>query len=802
MTNEESSNNSNSNQQQQQVIRKPQAQWKDIDNSNTPFVPKIKEKPNATVATLAEVLKKSKLQQQGNNSSSTFIDSSTNSSGNSSIRYGSGLGVGGPVTRDSYPHPYEPELMELVMPTKQLFSTTTSNSSTPSSVIRTGVKSLKEVPCTWVDTRDQLLELSSILDMCTEFAIDLEQHSYRSFQGFVCLMQISTRTSDYLVDTIELRHMLHILNSSFTNPKILKVMHGSDCDIIWLQRDFGLYIVNLFDTGQASRALSLPSFSLAYLLKQYCNVDTNKKYQLADWRVRPLPSEMVKYARQDTHYLLYIYDCMRNDIMNYKRVSGNNSNSGNNSAGQEMMRDVYYQSRDLCLRRYEKELFSELSYLQLLNRVQQGNGNNNSGNNNNSSNTTVLTNEQCNVYRALYKWRDIVARREDESVRFVMPDHMLYIISEKVPRDMQSLLNYCNPVPKLVRVHAQFILKLVQKAHDEAQIIVTHPTTTVANNNSEQVLLNSNNTSIVTPPLYKHQPPLAQQGNNNNSGVAQNLMDHPAMKQQQQAQSQQQQVLNSGTSSNLVLSTEELYQTAGWLEVSGLEASHLIMSNNNNDNTSNNNMVSPQRPSNNNQRGGNNNNNIKNSRVKIAASATPSRMFGSSDINSNNTSSNSNYNVVSQIEQSFANQSILSPMRNVSYTSSNQQQQQQVQGEIDNDDPMVMETPVKQPKNSDDEEDDEMATPSDEKVPRSLHEIYKLSKKNRKRNKQKKKLKEDSVSDPSPAFNQQQQQQQQQDEEEEEEDTSTFDDEIDPQYTSTGPLEQPNEFMKKLGWSK
>lgn len=32
--------------------------------------------------------------------------------------------------------------------------------------------------------------------------------------------------------------------------RIVQVLHGADSDIAWLQRDFGLYIVNLFDTGQ------------------------------------------------------------------------------------------------------------------------------------------------------------------------------------------------------------------------------------------------------------------------------------------------------------------------------------------------------------------------------------------------------------------------------------------------------------------------------------------------------------------------------------------------------------------------
>ena len=115
-------------------------------------------------------------------------------------------------------------------------------------------------------------------------------------------------------------------------------MHGCDSDVLWLQRDFGLYLVGVFDTGQAARVLEFPSFSLAHLLKSYCGVtasqplrpaagvcaasphksrggvQANKTYQMADWRLRPLTAEMITYAREDTHYLLYIYDQLKRDI--------------------------------------------------------------------------------------------------------------------------------------------------------------------------------------------------------------------------------------------------------------------------------------------------------------------------------------------------------------------------------------------------------------------------------------------------------------------------------------------------------
>ena len=57
-------------------------------------------------------------------------------------------------------------------------------------------------------------------------------------------------------------------------------------DIIWLQRDLGLYMVGLFDTYHASRALGYTKHSLASLLARFANFNADKRYQMADWRMR------------------------------------------------------------------------------------------------------------------------------------------------------------------------------------------------------------------------------------------------------------------------------------------------------------------------------------------------------------------------------------------------------------------------------------------------------------------------------------------------------------------------------------
>ena len=64
---------------------------------------------------------------------------------------------------------------------------------------------------------------------------------------------MSTRTEDFLVDVLALRGDVRgALGPIFEDPRVCKVMHGADSDIVWLQRDFGVYCVNQFDTGRCA----------------------------------------------------------------------------------------------------------------------------------------------------------------------------------------------------------------------------------------------------------------------------------------------------------------------------------------------------------------------------------------------------------------------------------------------------------------------------------------------------------------------------------------------------------------------
>ncbi|XP_050901233.1 protein RRP6-like 2 [Lathyrus oleraceus] len=278
----------------------------------------------------------------------------------------------------------------------------------PGSIVPQKPASLESTPFKLVEEVKDLKEMAAELRSVNEFAVDLEHNQYRSFQGLTCLMQISTRAEDFVVDTLKLRvHIRPHLREIFKDSSKRKVMHGADKDILWLQRDFGIYVCNLFDTGQASKVLKLERNSLEYLLHHFCEVSANKEYQNAEWRLRPIPDEMLRYAREDTHYLLYIYDSMRINLTSLPKAP---------ESSDSPLVEAYKRSYDVCMQLYEKELLTENSYLHIYGL--QGAG---------------FNAQQLAIVSGLCEWRDIVARAEDESTGYILPNKSVLEIAKQMP---------------------------------------------------------------------------------------------------------------------------------------------------------------------------------------------------------------------------------------------------------------------------------------------------------------------------------------------------------------------------------
>lgn len=376
---------------------KPQETW-EVDNSrDTPFKPKLTSKPNAL-----EPLE------------DAFVMVTEDDQ------------------RDHYPQPYNKEIMEQPYP-DEVYEETDVIPSRP-------WEAEGEDEYIYVDTEEKLRDMVDHLKTQEEIAIDVEHHSMRTYYGITCLVQVSSREHDFIIDTIALRD-LEIFNEVLTDPKIVKVLHGATMDIQWLQRDFGLYIVSLFDTFHAAQALGLKGHSLAFLLQHYANFVTSKKYQLSDWRVRPMSPEQLLYARADTHFLLNIYDQLKNALVQKDKVEG-----------------VLEKSRLTAAQRYEYTGYDPRYYLKSYDYE---------GGINRLISQFHVSGPSVSVAKALFLWRDNMARKEDESTGYVMPNYLLISLANRMPQTPEAVFSVSKSLPLLVRKNVEEILDVIKDSKDE-----------------------------------------------------------------------------------------------------------------------------------------------------------------------------------------------------------------------------------------------------------------------------------------------------------------------------------------------
>lgn len=335
-----------------------------------------------------------------------------------------------------YTHPYQFELDNFKPTQSQLAR---------GELIEPG--NLNSTPLVYVDTKHELREVIDELSSATEIAVDVEQNGYRSYQGITCLLQISTRQKDYIIDTLALWKELHILNEIFAKPDVLKVFHDGRNDILWLQRDLSIYVVNMFDTFKAARLLS-EGFSLASLLQRYCGIEADKTSATDDWRIRPLPERMIAYARQDTHYLLFIYDQLRQKLLNQDQ-------------GLLQLLIVYQHSTEVCKRRYAKIVLQPDSHLKMYQTQKTA--------------KDSFGYRQLVVLRELYAWRDRVARREDEGIGYVLPNRIIMEIARKMPSKKRDIENCCGTLQRLVQdpVRINELHLVVSKVCEESLLSVS-----------------------------------------------------------------------------------------------------------------------------------------------------------------------------------------------------------------------------------------------------------------------------------------------------------------------------------------
>ena len=258
----------------------------------------------------------------------------------------------------------------------------------------------------WIDTAQTFRAMMDELSAHTRLAVDTESNSLHAYRERICLIQLSTLHTDYLLDPLAL-HDLSPLESVFTNPHIEKIFHAAEYDLICLRRDFGWQVTGIFDTMIAARTLGWTQLGLGALLETHFGVKADKRHQRANWGARPLTPDQLAYAQLDTHYLIPLCDRLIEELK---------STHCYDEAREEYDR----LSQVIGNTHFELPTFDPENFWRI-------------------SGVRDLTPRQAAILRELFIYRDSVARQLNRPPFKVMNDKVLLTLAQTEPKTLDEV---------------------------------------------------------------------------------------------------------------------------------------------------------------------------------------------------------------------------------------------------------------------------------------------------------------------------------------------------------------------------
>jgi ribonuclease D len=246
-----------------------------------------------------------------------------------------------------------------------------------------------------------------------------------AYRERVCLIQLSTRDTDYLVDPLG-EVGIEALADLFADPAMEKVFHAAEYDVMCLKRDYGFRFASLFDTMWAARILGWPKVGLGDILTDKFGVQTNKRYQRYNWGKRPLESAAMTYACVDTHYLLPLRQRQRDALVQCGRWE----------EAQEVFAQVA--ETESATHSFDPADFWRIKGAHKLSRREQA------------------------ILRELYAWRDREARRKNAPPFKVLGNQTLVTLATIRPRSASDLSGIRGLRPHHVNRYGDGILRAVK----------------------------------------------------------------------------------------------------------------------------------------------------------------------------------------------------------------------------------------------------------------------------------------------------------------------------------------------------
>ncbi|MFK7735552.1 MAG: ribonuclease D [Pirellulaceae bacterium] len=231
-----------------------------------------------------------------------------------------------------------------------------------------------------------VLEASDVIGYDTEFVAE------DCYQPDLCLVQLSTRDSIFVVDpkAVDMSAAWDLL----VDGERLVIVHAGREETLFVQKATGKSMPRLFDV-QVALGLLGGEYPASYgkLLLRILDINVAKGETRTDWRKRPLSQDQLNYAALDVLHLPELYDVLKSQLADQGRLA--------------WLEDEI-QARQIALRHFtQQESWVRISGIQ------------------------SLRSKQLGVARELWSWREERAKSKNMPARRVLRDDLIVELAKR-----------------------------------------------------------------------------------------------------------------------------------------------------------------------------------------------------------------------------------------------------------------------------------------------------------------------------------------------------------------------------------
>ncbi len=177
-----------------------------------------------------------------------------------------------------------------------------------------------DIPVEYIDTPAAMVDLYDRLVGAPWIAVDTEFLREKTYYPKLCLLQIAVPGITACIDPLALDDMSPVIDL-MSDEDIVKVMHSGRQDMEIFYHLSGRVPAPVFDTQVAAPLLGYPEqVGYGNLVKAMLGITLEKLHTRADWSLRPLAPEQIRYAADDVIYLMDVYTQLRDRLGELDRL--------------------------------------------------------------------------------------------------------------------------------------------------------------------------------------------------------------------------------------------------------------------------------------------------------------------------------------------------------------------------------------------------------------------------------------------------------------------------------------------------